>query len=1342
MSSRSATQELAKFLVKSSLPAQRQGLISQITRCFHEKDAVGEDGLLVSLFMQICDAESESSSTRYLEDLIISTASSCSALRCAAYICARRPDLWSAIFSKFFETVEQFLSCQQDAMTWIQQVRGNMPGFCSHGNIASEEQSTATDLQVLTATVERYLHFLKVVIDLSSHNVDSVSSVVLLYLLALFDSDVESIAVAAEEAVFTLLSSIFKDRTNSAALQMASTGSISSQEFSDLIWNRIRETNGGRSNVPARRSRLQLRLRWTALPPPWCPSQEVLGQDEYWKSLQDGLRTGFSEQRKTYLYILRLSVPLLEDDLRLEHMYFSRITKTISLEQYERYCAVFGTLVLTRYINQVEECLHDLDYLGSAQCLVHKSWLYALLEVAMGPLLQDSIRGFTCRWFTNLTYWSDSQGYNDLIKLLHNSYLPWVTQGHLYTSSLSTEGQTCVCGHGQSFAKFLTNLFANFRNNSAVGTSRHIIKTVLEFMVQKDHSLFAYAGAYMLLGLVCGLQTEPLQLQDQERQAVLKIMARGNTPGIVQDFYRAACKVIYNIISPSQAISQPEDILDFSGQKNTLSNPHSYLSSGGREDWLKRKDLSSLESSKTTGQPSDRSQPSVTKLVATILESRHNCLRGDGLSNSCDYLENGMLLGGDQTRPGVLHTALEAIWNEVEIQDYPKNVLVRLPDLFLHDMCLAAMAGEHPESRDLQSLVHEIIFELQRLAENRIYVFSPLAKALRLSMLRHATFARNFPIGDFLINFCNRPPLPKLEFLLEAAMIPLFKELPGTASGLQYEDYYGLPEGYGYACIYDIVNRVNLDPFVVRSIFDRLLDPWFHQPQDTPVMTKSKTTLQLQMMVLLVDQATEAISHGEMNRRELYFHKLLSILAVESLPRYRSLIECVILRLLAKDDQLRVDLLRILGEYDQSNPKCVTSLIRLAVISARLKDSAASYVQEVMTILSTMAASHKVMIRHEAQWCFPFMWDHAVIRHFTTVTDNPAFAALKDYIRGLEKYATPPPGRNLEPLDPGQDMTIWNLVQGPFLQLLPPEKEYAKLDDFEMIFTDESQMGGVPPARIPLGQSRVNPNISVGVNTHTRSVEQTRIGNSGSDTQVQVPIQTKGAAWQATALNDISLSDNRRSSPRTPLVLIASLIKNSYNLGGLCRAAEIFGAAALHVASLAVVSNKDFLSTSVTSERHLNIQESPLKINKGDAAKAPLDVQGLAETLVDLKGKGYKIVGIEQTDLSVLLGSEGATRLLTPDTNERPLNARNGTTGHDDKEHAQLERYTSMYANGKVALVLGSEKEGIPAWILKECDGCIEIPQVGVTRSLNVQTAAAVVMYEYTRLRKLKDQAA
>jgi tRNA C32,U32 (ribose-2'-O)-methylase TrmJ len=50
-------------------------------------------------------------------------------------------------------------------------------------------------------------------------------------------------------------------------------------------------------------------------------------------------------------------------------------------------------------------------------------------------------------------------------------------------------------------------------------------------------------------------------------------------------------------------------------------------------------------------------------------------------------------------------------------------------------------------------------------------------------------------------------------------------------------------------------------------------------------------------------------------------------------------------------------------------------------------------------------------------------------------------------------------------------------------------------------------------------------------------------------------------------------------------------------------------------------------------------------------------------------------------------------------------------------------------------LVLGREKEGIPPEIIALLDATVEIPQLGVIRSLNVHVSGAIAMYEYTKQR-------
>lgn len=55
-------------------------------------------------------------------------------------------------------------------------------------------------------------------------------------------------------------------------------------------------------------------------------------------------------------------------------------------------------------------------------------------------------------------------------------------------------------------------------------------------------------------------------------------------------------------------------------------------------------------------------------------------------------------------------------------------------------------------------------------------------------------------------------------------------------------------------------------------------------------------------------------------------------------------------------------------------------------------------------------------------------------------------------------------------------------------------------------------------------------------------------------------------------------------------------------------------------------------------------------------------------------------------------------------------------------------------------LLLGKEKEGIPIGILNLVDQCVEIPQLGVIRSLNVHVSGAVAMWEYTKQNALSNR--
>ncbi|GBG75871.1 hypothetical protein CBR_g21115 [Chara braunii] len=150
---------------------------------------------------------------------------------------------------------------------------------------------------------------------------------------------------------------------------------------------------------------------------------------------------------------------------------------------------------------------------------------------------------------------------------------------------------------------------------------------------------------------------------------------------------------------------------------------------------------------------------------------------------------------------------------------------------------------------------------------------------------------------------------------------------------------------------------------------------------------------------------------------------------------------------------------------------------------------------------------------------------------------------------------------------------------------------------------------------------------------------------------------------------------------RQDLIVVASLIGRIPNLAGLARTCEVFKASSLVVSDGRVVADKQFQLISVTAERWIPIVEVP---------ESSLNIY------LDKKAReGYTLIGLEQTANSIAIHEYDFPK--------------------------------------KTVLVLGREKEGVPVEIIQRLHGCVQIPQMGVIRSLNVHVSGAIATWEYTR---------
>lgn len=171
-----------------------------------------------------------------------------------------------------------------------------------------------------------------------------------------------------------------------------------------------------------------------------------------------------------------------------------------------------------------------------------------------------------------------------------------------------------------------------------------------------------------------------------------------------------------------------------------------------------------------------------------------------------------------------------------------------------------------------------------------------------------------------------------------------------------------------------------------------------------------------------------------------------------------------------------------------------------------------------------------------------------------------------------------------------------------------------------------------------------------------------------------------GVTAAAEDLSDLSNSVPQ-AAPRQDLIVVASLIDKVPNLAGLTRTCEVFRAAALVVSDKQITRDPLFASISVTADQWVPMLEVPL--------------HDLRRWMLQKKMEGYSLVGLEQTAESTMLPHFGFA--------------------------------------SKSVLLLGREREGIPADLLEVLDSTVEIPQLGLIRSLNVHVSGAIAMYEYCR---------
>jgi tRNA G18 (ribose-2'-O)-methylase SpoU len=160
--------------------------------------------------------------------------------------------------------------------------------------------------------------------------------------------------------------------------------------------------------------------------------------------------------------------------------------------------------------------------------------------------------------------------------------------------------------------------------------------------------------------------------------------------------------------------------------------------------------------------------------------------------------------------------------------------------------------------------------------------------------------------------------------------------------------------------------------------------------------------------------------------------------------------------------------------------------------------------------------------------------------------------------------------------------------------------------------------------------------------------------------------------------------DEFKTSSKIPVIAVLDNIRSMHNVGSVFRTADAF------------LLHGIYLCGFTPRPPHRDINKTALGATETVEWKY---FEKTADAVATLRTAGYKIVGIEQVEKSV------------------PLNEFSFSDGE------------------KIAVIFGNEVSGVDEEVLRQCDACIEIPQLGVKHSLNISVAAGIVLWELVRNR-------
>jgi len=158
--------------------------------------------------------------------------------------------------------------------------------------------------------------------------------------------------------------------------------------------------------------------------------------------------------------------------------------------------------------------------------------------------------------------------------------------------------------------------------------------------------------------------------------------------------------------------------------------------------------------------------------------------------------------------------------------------------------------------------------------------------------------------------------------------------------------------------------------------------------------------------------------------------------------------------------------------------------------------------------------------------------------------------------------------------------------------------------------------------------------------------------------------------------------DQFRKSEKSNFVIVLDNVRSQSNVGSIFRTADAFMTESLYLCGI------------TATPPHREIQKTALGATESVAWKY---FAKTLDAIIELRERGFVIIGIEQTVASVEL------------------------------------QEMQVVPGVKYALIFGHEVNGVEQAILNMCDKCVEIPQFGTKHSFNIAISVGIVLWELNK---------